>query len=38
MLEGDACFKPPITIKSHDLHSGNIRGVMNERASYHVRD
>jgi hypothetical protein len=35
---GDACFKPPITIRSHDLHAGDIRGAVGEIASYHDRD
>ncbi len=30
VLVGDACFKPCITIRSHNLHVGNIRGVMGE--------
>ncbi len=25
MLIGDACFRPPITIRSHDLHVDNVR-------------
>ncbi len=28
MLVRDACSKPLITIRSHDLHVGNIRGVV----------
>jgi hypothetical protein len=37
-LIDDACSKPPITIKSHDLHVGNIRRVVGDIASYHERD
>jgi hypothetical protein len=29
------CFRPPITIRSHDLHIGDIRGAMDEIASSH---
>jgi hypothetical protein len=32
MLAGDVCFRPPITIKSHDLHVGDIRRAMGEIA------
>jgi hypothetical protein len=38
MLVGDACFKPPITIRFHDLHVGDIKGVVGKIASYHKRD
>jgi hypothetical protein len=27
MLVGDVCFRPPIIIKSHDLHVSDIRRV-----------
>jgi hypothetical protein len=37
-LTSDACSRPPITIKSHDLHVGIIRGAMGEISSYHERD
>jgi hypothetical protein len=37
-LAGDACSKPPITVKSHDLHVGDIRKVVGEKTSYHKRD
>jgi len=37
-LAGDACFKPPINVKSHDLHVGDIRRAVGEIASYHERD
>jgi len=30
-----ACSRPPITIRSHNLHAGNIREVVGEIASYH---
>ncbi len=36
-LAGDACFKPPITIRSHELHVDDNRGAMGEIASYHER-
>jgi hypothetical protein len=38
MLAGDACSRPPITIKSHNLHVGDIREVVGEIAFYHKRD
>jgi hypothetical protein len=38
MLASDVCSKPPITIRSHDLHAGDIRRAMDEIASYHERD
>ncbi len=34
MLAGDACSKPPIIIRSHNLHVNDIRGVMGEIISY----
>ncbi len=37
-LGGDAYSRPPIIIKSHHLHVGDIRGAMGEIASYHERD
>jgi hypothetical protein len=37
-LAGDVCSRPPITVKSHDLHAGDIKGAMGEIASYHDRD
>jgi len=33
-LMGDACSKPPISIKFHDLHAGDIRKAVGEIASY----
>ncbi len=33
-LVGDACSRPPITIRSHDLHVGNIKGVVGEITSW----
>jgi len=33
-LAGDVCFKPPTTIRFHDLHVGHIRGAMDEIVSY----
>jgi hypothetical protein len=38
MLASDSCFRPPITIKSHDLCVGNIRRAMGEITFYHERD
>jgi hypothetical protein len=35
MLTGDACSKPPITIRFHDLHASDIKGAMGEITSYH---
>jgi len=32
-----AYSKPPITIKSHDLHACDIRGAMGEIVSYHKK-
>ncbi len=37
-LADDAYFRPPIIIRSHDLHVNNIRGAMGEIISYHMRD
>ncbi len=34
-LTGDACSRPPINIKYHNLHASDIRGAMHEIASYH---
>jgi len=28
LLVSDVCFKPPITIRSHDLHATNIKGAV----------
>jgi hypothetical protein len=38
VLAGDAHFRPPITIKFHDLHASDIRGVVGEIISYHEKD
>jgi hypothetical protein len=38
VLIGDACSKPPITIRYHDLHASDIRRALGEIASYHKRD
>jgi hypothetical protein len=38
VLAGDACFRPPIIIRYHNLHACKIRGAMGEIASYHERD
>jgi hypothetical protein len=37
-LVNDACSRPPITIKSHNLHVGGIRGAMGKITSYHEKD
>jgi len=37
-LASDPCSRPPIIIRSHDLHVGNIRMVVGEITSYHKRD
>jgi hypothetical protein len=37
-LAGDACSRPPTTIRIHNLHVGNIKRAMCEIASYHERD
>jgi len=38
VLVGNACSRPPITIKSHNLHICDITGVMGEIISCHKRD
>jgi hypothetical protein len=38
MFACDVCSKPPITIRSHDLHTCDIKGVVGEIPSYHERD
>jgi hypothetical protein len=37
-LASDACSRPPIIIKYHDLHACNIKRVVGEITSYHERD
>ncbi len=37
MLVGDVCSRPPIIIKSHNLHVDNIKRAMGEITSYHER-
>jgi hypothetical protein len=37
-LMSDACSRPLVIIKSHNLHVGDIRRVMGEITSYHERD
>jgi hypothetical protein len=34
---GDTCSRPPITIKSHDLHASDIKEVVGEITSYHKK-
>jgi hypothetical protein len=36
-LASGACSRSPITIKSHNLHVGDIRGAVGEIASYHEK-
>jgi len=38
LLMVDACYRPPITIKSHDLHVNDIKRAVGEITSYHERD
>jgi hypothetical protein len=38
MSASDACSKPPIIIRSHDLCAGDIKGAMGEIGSYQERD
>jgi hypothetical protein len=38
VLGGDACSRPPITIKSNDLHASDIRRDVGEIASYQEKD
>jgi len=35
---GDACSRPLITIRAHDLLVSDIRKAMDEIASYHDKD
>jgi hypothetical protein len=37
-LTRNAYFRPPIIIRSQDLHVGDIRRVLGELVSYHERD
>jgi hypothetical protein len=37
-LTSDACFRPLINIKSHNLHADDIRRAVGEIASYHKKD
>jgi hypothetical protein len=36
-LMGNVCFRPPNTIRSHDLHVGDIRRAVGEITSYHKK-
>ncbi len=38
MLAGDACSKPSINIRFHDLHVVDIRRVVGEITPYHEKD
>jgi hypothetical protein len=37
-LVDDACSRPPITIRSHDLHASDIKKAVGKIASYHEKD
>jgi hypothetical protein len=37
-LIGDACSRPPTTIRYHDLHDGDIRRLVGEIVPYNERD
>jgi hypothetical protein len=37
-LASDVYFRPPTTIRSHNLHTSNIRRVVGEIAFYHKKD
>ncbi len=37
-LVKNACSRPPITIRFHNLHAGDIKKVVGEIASYHKKD
>jgi hypothetical protein len=37
-LASNVCSRPPITIRSHDLHVGDIKEAMGEITSYHEKD
>jgi hypothetical protein len=37
-LARDVCSRPPITIKSHNLHACDIKGAVSEIVSSHKRD
>ncbi len=37
-LTRNACFRPPITFKFHNLHVSDITRIVGEIASYHERD
>ncbi len=38
MLTNDACSRVLISARFHNLHAGDIRGVVGEITSYHERD
>jgi len=37
VLAGDTCSRPPIIIRSHNLHASDIKGAAGEIISYHER-
>jgi hypothetical protein len=38
MLVGNVYSRPPLIIKSHDLHVADIKGVVGEITFYHERE
>jgi hypothetical protein len=38
VLTSAACSRPPLTIRSHNLHASDIKGDVGEIASYNERD
>jgi len=38
VLAGDACSRPPIIIRSHNLHAGDIKRPIGEIVSYHEKN
>ncbi len=38
VLARDACSRPLITIKSHEVHAGDIKEGYGRDSFYHVRD
>jgi hypothetical protein len=38
VLTSDACSRPPIIIKFHNLHASDIKRAMGEITYYHKRD
>jgi hypothetical protein len=38
VLVGDSCSRTPVSIRFHDLHVDDIKGVASEITSYHEKD